>query len=110
LVIATTSDYETVETMGTSPHRQGNSRPTGQEQYYTPAPVAERVVEMVLERYPSALKRLWIEPCGGTGRFLDAYVSAGIEHFWSCDTAPADPRVGTADFLAMPASSLAAFK
>ena len=80
-------------------NKKGNFRPTGQEQYYTPVAVADLVTDMVVSRYPESLTKLWVEPCGGTGRFLDAFAAAGVEHFWSCDTAPQDPRVQARDFL-----------
>jgi hypothetical protein len=79
--------------------RQGNSRPTGQEQYYTPEPVARQVVETILARYPGAREQVWVEPCAGTGRFLDAFAAAGITRVWAGDTIPHDPRVQLQDFL-----------
>jgi predicted RNA methylase len=78
---------------------KGNTRVTGKEQFYTPPEIATSVVSEVLARAPWAMERTWIEPCGGTGAFLDAFAAAGIKDYWSCDIEPNDPRVIEANFL-----------
>lgn len=77
----------------------GNRRVTGKEQFYTPPEVADHVVGLVINSLPSTLRTPWLEPCGGTATFLDAFERAGISTYWSCDIEPHDPRVTLSDFL-----------
>ena len=79
----------------------GNKRVTGKEQFYTPPDTASQVVELVLRHFPNAVNQLWVEPAGGTGRFLDAFAAAGVTRTWSCDIEPHDPRVQQLDFLTL---------
>jgi hypothetical protein len=79
--------------------RRGNNRRTGREQFYTPRSVADLVVDAALHAKPEIREQLWVEPCAGTGNFLDAIVAAGIRRVWACDIEPRDPRVIAADFL-----------
>lgn len=81
--------------------RLGNTRVTGKEQFYTPATTADWVVSLVLEAFPDAAQELWVEPCGGSGKFLDAFAAAGVKRMWSCDIEPQDARVEKIDFLTM---------
>jgi hypothetical protein len=80
--------------------RRGNTRITGKEQFYTPSSVAAHVVDLIVTRYPEAPDRIWVEPCGGTGTFLDAFEAVGVTRMWSGDIEPHDPRVKLEDFLA----------
>lgn len=87
---------------------KGNTRVTGKEQFYTPPDIAHDVVALVLANVPTALERTWVEPCGGTGRFLDGFAAAGVTRMWSCDIEPQDPRVELRDFLSMTAADFTA--
>lgn len=77
----------------------GNRRVTGKEQFYTPAETANKVAELVVGTVPGALDRTWIEPAGGTGAFIDAAVSLGVQDIVSFDIEPHHPRVIRGDFL-----------
>jgi hypothetical protein len=80
---------------------KGNSRTTGKEQFYTPADTAEGVVASVRKLFPDKASTYWVEPAGGTGKFVDAFIRSGVEHIWACDIEPLHPRVTKADFLSV---------
>ncbi len=88
--------------MSSTTPQKGNTRVTGREQFYTPSDIAALVTQRTIELFPGLAGRLWIEPCGGSGKFLDAYAQAGITNVWSCDIDPQDPRVILRDFLSDP--------
>lgn len=77
----------------------GNTRVTGREQFYTPAPVATDVVERILTVVPDARACTWIEPAGGTGTFVDAARAAGVRRILSYDIEPHHAQVDRGDFL-----------
>lgn len=77
----------------------GNRRVTGKEQFYTPPAVARDVVAKVLELVPEAADRVWLEPAGGTGAFIDAAAEAGVTEIVSFDIEPRHPQVEEGDFL-----------
>lgn len=77
----------------------GNRRVTGLEQYYTPDPLAQDLVATLLPKLPNAQGRRFLEPAGGTGSFIDALRSFGIESITSVDTHPKHPEVLRQDFL-----------
>lgn len=77
----------------------GNRRVTGKEQFYTPPEVAKQVCELVVEVVPGALDRVWLEPAGGTGAFVDAALAQGVQDIASVDIEPHHPLVDAADFL-----------
>jgi len=79
--------------------KQGNRRKTGKEQYYTPPSTASAIVERLIERVPLALDRVWIEPAGGTGSFIDAARAHGVKEILSFDIEPHHPGVKRGDFL-----------
>ncbi len=84
---------------GRSPTPNGNTRVTGKEQFYTPRPVADRVVARVIEAVPDAVGRTWIEPAGGTGTFIDAARDVGVVDVVSFDIEPRHRDVARGDFL-----------
>lgn len=79
--------------------KPGNTRVTGKEQYYTPPSLAREVVAKVIREVPDARDRVWLEPAGGTGSFIDAAEAAGVERIISYDIEPHHPRVEQGDFL-----------
>ncbi|MGA1332079.1 MAG: hypothetical protein ACO31D_02865 [Ilumatobacteraceae bacterium] len=82
-----------------SARKQGNRRKTGKEQYYTPPATASQVVKRLLEIAPHASERVWIEPAGGAGAFVDAAHLAGVNEVVSFDVEPRHPSVKRGDFL-----------
>lgn len=79
--------------------KQGNRRKTGKEQYYTPPATASAVVTRLLEQVPTARDRMWIEPAGGTGSFIDAARAHGVSTILSYDIEPHHPDVKRGNFL-----------
>lgn len=79
--------------------KQGNRRKTGKEQYYTPPATASAVVTRLLEQVPTARDRIWIEPAGGTGSFIDAARAHGVSTILSYDIEPHHPDVKRGNFL-----------
>lgn len=86
-----------------------NKRTTGKEQYYTPPETAEHCFNVMLGKV-SDDERMWLEPAGGTGSFIDAMVNGGIppEKIVSYDIEPKHPLVKqTDDFLTEDITELA---
>ena len=54
-----------------------NKRVTGKEQYYTPLETACHCLK-VLQSKVDTEGKLWLEPAGGTGSFVEALLSSGI--------------------------------
>ena len=79
--------------------RPGNTRVTGKEQYYTPAPLAAKLVAEVAALVGDFKTRTVIEPAGGTGSFVEAAEAAGAAKVLSVDIEPKHARVNTGDFL-----------
>jgi predicted RNA methylase len=77
----------------------GNTRVTGKEQFFTPPGIARQVVDLVVDHVPDVLDRTWIEPAGGTGTFIEAARSSGVNDLMSVDIEPRHPEVSCADFL-----------
>jgi predicted RNA methylase len=77
----------------------GNRRVTGLEQCYTPPEVAHRVIDVVEQHVPTWRDRGWVEPCGGTGVFLEALADRGVSDVHAVDVRPLHPRVRKGDFL-----------
>ena len=77
----------------------GNTRVTGKEQYYTPNETAQEVFKNLLEMVPNLSSRVFIEPAGGTGSFIDAALEVGIKEIISYDIEPHHPKVKAGDFL-----------
>lgn len=79
--------------------KPGNRRVTGKEQFYTPPAVAEEVVDLAVACIGDLSTRVVIEPAGGTGAFIDALRSRGVQHIESVDIEPHHPEVRHGDFL-----------
>ena len=77
----------------------GNRRKTGKEQYYTPPETAIEIVDRLIFRFPDAVDRVWIEPAGGIGTFVDVAKSIGVSSIVSVDIEPHHPDVQKANFL-----------
>lgn len=77
----------------------GNTRVTGKEQYYTPNETAQEVFKNLLEMVPDLSSRVFIEPAGGTGSFINAAIEVGIKEIISYDIEPHHPKVKAGDFL-----------
>ncbi len=75
----------------------GNRRVTGTEQYYTPKDLAAQLSKVVIDLVGT--HRHFLEPAGGTGVFIDALNSLGVEQIESVDIHPKHPAVLNADFL-----------
>lgn len=93
---------EESEEMPESPDKKvklGNTRVTGKEQYYTPNETAQEVFKNLLEMVPDLSSRVFIEPAGGTGSFIDAALEVGIKEIISYDIEPHHPKVKAGDFL-----------
>ncbi|MEO8106316.1 MAG: hypothetical protein ABI720_03275 [Actinomycetes bacterium] len=82
-----------------SPTPNGNTRVTGKEQFFTPRPIADKVVARVVDVVPDAVGRTWLEPAGGTGVFVDAARAAGAIDIVSFDIEPQHDEVARGDFL-----------
>jgi len=85
-------------------HRQkqsyANSRTTGKEQYYTNSNVVDLCMEEVT-RHIDLSDRFILEPCGGTGEFIDGFRRIGIrdDRIVSYDIEPKHPKVILGDYL-----------
>ena len=100
---STLLDFEEVsEEVPESPDKKvklGNTRVTGKEQYYTPNDTAQEVFKNLLEMVPDLSSRVFIEPAGGTGSFINAAIEVGIKDIVSYDIEPHHPKVKAGDFL-----------
>lgn len=74
-----------------------NNRKTGKEQYYTNSSVAYECLEIASSVIPK--DSFVVEPCGGTGEFLNAIQDHYGLNYYSCDIEPKDPRVERKDWL-----------
>ena len=77
----------------------GNTRVTGKEQYYTPADLAQSMLQEVLGLVPNLASRTILEPAGGTGAFIEAAKKLGVKKFLSFDIEPKHESVVKANFL-----------
>lgn len=77
----------------------GNTRVTGKEQYYTPSETASQVLDRVLSQAENNTARIFLEPAGGTGAFIDAALSRGFKEILSLDIEPHHDLVKEGDFL-----------
>ncbi len=100
---STLLDFEEVsEEVPENPDKKvklGNTRVTGKEQYYTPNDTAQEVFNNLLEMVPDLSSRVFIEPAGGTGSFINAAIEVGIKDIISFDIEPHHPKVKAGDFL-----------
>lgn len=86
----------------------GNNRTAGLEQYYTPEDVSTTLTKTFLEICGKSPDTIYLEPCGGTGSFIDALISNDIskEKIISYDIEPKHDLVKKADFLKLPLSKI----
>ncbi len=100
---STLLDFEEVsEEVPENPDKKvklGNTRVTGKEQYYTPNDTAQEVFNNLLEMVPNLSSRVFIEPAGGTGSFINAAIEVGIKDIISFDIEPHHHKVKAGDFL-----------
>lgn len=85
-----------------------NKRVTGKEQYYTPLDIATQCVS-ILKSLVETSEKIWLEPAGGTGAFIDAIRLSGINDtaIVSFDIEPKHNLVrATPDFLQEDLSNL----
>ena len=77
-----------------------NTRTTGKEQYYTTPEVVDICLDEVRKHIELA-DRTILEPCGGTGEFIEGFRRIGIEdkNILSYDIEPKHPLVKEADYL-----------
>ena len=93
---------EDSEEVSESPDKKvklGNTRVTGKEQYYTPNDTAQEVFKNLFGMVPDLSSRVFIEPAGGTGSFINAAIEVGIKDIISYDIEPHHPKVKAGDFL-----------
>ena len=71
-----------------------NTRTTGKEQYYTTPEVVDICLDEV-RKYIDLTDRTILEPCGGTGEFIEGFRRIGIEdkNILSLDIEPKHPLV-----------------
>jgi len=77
----------------------GNTRVTGKEQYYTPAHLSLEIIQRVSKNIDDPTSRVFLEPAGGTGSFIEAAKSFGFESIESMDIEPKHPMVRNQNFL-----------
>lgn len=77
----------------------GNTRVTGLEQCYTPPEAAHKLINVVTTHVSDWRSRTWLEPCGGTGSFIEALDELGVKDIHSIDVHPCHPRVHPGNFL-----------
>jgi len=81
------------------PIKLGNRRVTGKEQYYTPTETALEIFDGIRGIMPDFKKRVFLEPAGGTGSFINAAIAAGFSTIVSYDIEPLHPKVKLGNFL-----------
>jgi predicted RNA methylase len=79
--------------------RQGNTRTTGKEQFYTPVKLARELFTDVAGVVPNLAERVIIEPAGGTGAFIKAAKKFGVAQIVSFDIEPKHSGISAGDFL-----------
>lgn len=77
----------------------GNRRVTGKEQYYTPEPLAARLVNTLDALVGGLENRTVLEPAGGTGAFVKAAKAARATKIVALDIEPKARGIKAADFL-----------
>jgi predicted RNA methylase len=81
------------------PVKLGNTRVTGKEQYYTPPQVAQDILKVVVELVDDLEQKVFLEPAGGTGTFINEALENGFRHVLSFDIEPHHPLVSKGNFL-----------
>ena len=75
-----------------------NTRTTGKEQYYTDSVVVDLCLQEVVKHVD--LKGLTVlEPCGGTGEFIEGLKTIGVKKIVSYDIEPKHPMVQKGNYL-----------
>lgn len=92
-------DFESEDDAPSGPVKLGNTRVTGKEQYYTPPKTADEILSVLKELIPEIDSRIFLEPAGGTGSFIEAAKRVGIKDIVSYDIEPHHPLVKAGDFL-----------
>jgi hypothetical protein len=77
-----------------------NTRTTGKEQYYTDSDVADQCLKEV-EKHIDLKNKVLLEPCGGTGEFIEAMLRLGLNknQIISYDIQPKHPMVQKGNYL-----------
>ncbi len=77
-----------------------NTRTTGKEQYYTNSDVVDICLELV-QKHINLKDRIILEPCGGTGEFIEGFRRIGIkdDRIVSYDIEPKHPKIIEGDYL-----------
>jgi predicted RNA methylase len=77
-----------------------NNRTTGKEQYYTNSSVVDLCLKEV-QRHVDLSGKTILEPCGGTGEFIEGFRRIGIpdDKIISIDIEPGHPMVKLGDYL-----------
>ena len=81
------------------PVKLGNTRVTGKEQYYTPPAVAQEIMKVVIDLVDDFEQKVFLEPAGGTGTFINEALERGFTQVLSFDIEPHHPLVSKGDFL-----------
>jgi len=83
-------------------HKQSyaNTRTTGKEQYYTNSDVVDICLKEI-QRHIVLEDRFILEPCGGTGEFIEGFRRIGIpdDRIMSYDIEPKHPKVILGNYL-----------
>lgn len=82
------------------PQSFANTRKTGKEQYYTASDVVDTCLDVV-EKHVKLAERRILEPCGGTGEFIEGLLRRGISpgNITSIDIEPKHHLVTKANYL-----------
>ena len=77
-----------------------NTRTTGKEQYYTTPEVVDMCLEEV-QKHINLKERTILEPCGGTGEFIEGFLRAGVQssNIISLDIEPKHAMVAKGNYL-----------
>jgi len=77
-----------------------NDRTTGKEQYYTSPETVDTCLQEVRNHIDLTGRKI-LEPCGGTGEFIEGFRRIGIHDslIESCDIEPKHPSVQQGDYL-----------
>jgi len=81
------------------PVKLGNTRVTGKEQYYTPPQVAQDILKVVVDLVEDFEQKVFLEPAGGTGTFINEALQSGFTEVLSYDIEPHHPLVSKGNFL-----------
>ena len=81
------------------PVKLGNTRVTGKEQYYTPPAVAQEIMKVVIDLVDDFEQKVFLEPAGGTGTFINEALESGFTQILSFDIEPHHALVSKGNFL-----------